>query len=100
MQVAGQALEVAQHLEACSAQSARTNRLHARLPAMRMAGKVVCFQHHLAEARVTNRVELRLERPREPLPTWVSPAAGESYARQRLPKLAPKPQHAQLSLFD
>lgn len=42
----------------------------------------------------------RLERPREPLPTWVSPAAGESYPRQRLPKLAPKPQHAQLSLFD
>src|SRR5690349_14579551 len=63
--MARQALEVAQHLEAGSAQSARADRLDARLPPLRMAGKVVCLQHHLAEARVTDRVELRLERPGE-----------------------------------
>jgi DNA polymerase-1 len=42
----------------------------------------------------------RLERPREPLPTWVSGGADFGGTRSRLPKLASKPQHAQLSLFD
>jgi DNA polymerase-1 len=42
----------------------------------------------------------RLERPRVPLPSWASGGSDNSYDRPRLPKLAPKPQHAQLSLFD
>jgi DNA polymerase-1 len=38
----------------------------------------------------------RLERPRPALASW--PDSG--YSRERLPKLPPRPQHAQLSLFD
>jgi hypothetical protein len=41
----------------------------------------------------------KLAAPRASLPGWVDPAP-DGYARPRLPKLPPRPQHAQLSLFD
>ena len=37
---------------------------------------------------------------REPLPSWIDRGPVGGYARPRLPKLPPPPQHAQLSLFD
>lgn len=41
----------------------------------------------------------KLTAPRASLPSWVD-GSGGGYARARLPKLPPRPQHAQLSLFD
>ncbi len=42
----------------------------------------------------------RVEPPRAPLPSWFAPAPSGGYQRPKLPKLAPRPQTAQLSLFD
>jgi DNA polymerase-1 len=38
--------------------------------------------------------------PRVPLPSWIDPAPGGGFRRPTLPKLAPRPPTAQLSLFD
>jgi DNA polymerase-1 len=38
--------------------------------------------------------------PREPLPSWIDAGPTTSWPRRTLPKLPPKPAHAQLSLFD
>jgi len=42
----------------------------------------------------------RLERPREPLPSWIDPPMTGGYQRPSLPKLPARPVSAQLSLFD
>jgi DNA polymerase-1 len=42
----------------------------------------------------------RLTRPQRPMPDWVDRVPSGGYQRPRLPKLPPRPQHAQLSLFD
>ena len=43
----------------------------------------------------------RLDRPRPPLPSWTDPPrTAAAYRRPALPKLAPRPAVAQLSLFD
>lgn len=42
----------------------------------------------------------RGEPPRTPRPSWFDPEPAASYERPKLPKLAPRPQAAQLSLFD
>jgi DNA polymerase-1 len=41
----------------------------------------------------------RLERPVAPLPSWVDPAPSVNRRRAPLPKLTPRPESAQLSLF-
>ena len=51
VQVARQALEVAQHLEAGDAQAARAHGLDRRRRAAGMAGEVAGVEHHLGEAR-------------------------------------------------
>jgi 5'-3' exonuclease len=42
----------------------------------------------------------RLDRPREPLPSWIDPPMTAGYQRPSLPKLPARPVTAQLSLFD
>jgi DNA polymerase-1 len=41
----------------------------------------------------------RLDRPREPLPSWIDPPITGSYRRPPLPRLPVRPASAQLSLF-
>jgi hypothetical protein len=64
MQVARQALEVAQHLEAGDAQAAGPDHPRRRLHAARVADQVVGLEHHLAEAGLAHRPELGLQRTR------------------------------------
>src|SRR5206468_11686504 len=61
VQVPGESLEVAQHLEAGHPQAAGPHGLHRRLLAVRMANDVGGVQHDLGEARRPHRPELRLE---------------------------------------
>src|SRR4051812_18424245 len=64
MQVAGQAFEVAQHLEAGDAQPARAHGGDRGRFARRMADDVGRVQHDLREAGLADRAQLRLERAR------------------------------------
>jgi hypothetical protein len=65
VQVARQAFEVAQHLEARDAQSAGLDFLHRGLPAGGMADEISRSQHHLAEAGLADGAQLGGQRPGE-----------------------------------
>jgi hypothetical protein len=62
VQVAREALEVAQHLKAGHAQAAGAHRLHGGLQPVRVADDVARRQHDLAEAGRAHRLELGLQR--------------------------------------
>ena len=63
LQMAAQALEVTQHLEAGATQSAGLDLGHRCFHAVGMADDVVGLQHHLGEAGVHHGLELGLQRP-------------------------------------
>ncbi len=65
VQVAGQPLEVAEHLEAGHAQAASLHCGDRRGDTTFVTGEIARRQHHLPETRCTDRGELLLERARE-----------------------------------
>ena len=65
MQVAGQALEVAEHLEAGHAQAAALHCSDGCGDPTFVTGEIARRQHHLPESCCTDRGELLLERARE-----------------------------------
>jgi hypothetical protein len=65
MQVAREAFEVPQHLEAGDAQAARAHRFDRGRLAVRMPDEIGGVQHDLREPGALDRPQLGLQRPRE-----------------------------------